>query len=88
MNLENTVELMISEDYRDRFIAEYWQMQIRHDKLKELIQKIEISEDYYDGDFLEFEINCPLELLKDQLSIMEDYLDILDKRRIIEGIEF
>ena len=87
MNLENTVELMISENYKDRFIAEYWQTKIRHDKLKRFIQEIEIAQDYYDG-CGEPVHDCPVELLREQLYAMEEYLDILDKRRIIEEIEF
>lgn len=87
MNLESTVEFMISEDYKDRFIAEYWQTKIRHDKLKDYIQNIEIAQDYYDGHG-EPKHDCPVGLLREQLYAMEEYLDVLDKRRKIEEIEF
>jgi hypothetical protein len=31
MELQDTVELMNSSDYKDRFKAEYWQAKIRYD---------------------------------------------------------
>ena len=85
MELESTVDLMISEDYQDRFIAEYWQLKIRRDKLKKFIQQIEIANDYYNGEN-EPAHDCPVQLLKDQLYYMDALMDILDKRRIIEHI--
>lgn len=85
MELKDTIGYMCSEDYQDRFIAEYWQLKIRHDKLKIFIQKIEIAEEYYDGNNMPVH-DCPLQLLKDQLYYMDALLDILDKRRIIEDI--
>ena len=33
MELKDTIELMNSEDYKDRFKAEYWQVRARFDKL-------------------------------------------------------
>ena len=39
MNLIDTVELMNSVDYKDRFKAEYLQTKIRYDKLHKLIRK-------------------------------------------------
>jgi len=33
VELEDTVELMLSDDYRDRMKAEYWQTKIRYDRL-------------------------------------------------------
>lgn len=85
MELESTIELMISNDHIDRFIAEYWQLKIRHDKLKKYIQQIEIANDYFDGSGAP-PYDCPIQLLKDQLYYMEQYMDILDKRRIVEDI--
>lgn len=34
MELNETVELMNSADYKDRFKGEYFQVKVRHDKLK------------------------------------------------------
>ena len=43
MELNNTVELMNSSDYRDRFKAEYYQTKIRYEKLKKFNTKIEAA---------------------------------------------
>ena len=40
MELKDTVDLMLSEDYRDRFKAEYQQVKIRKEKLEAYIKKI------------------------------------------------
>lgn len=37
MVLSNTVDKMLSEDYKERFIAEYQQLSIRHDGLKKML---------------------------------------------------
>ena len=34
--LKDTIELMTSENYKDRFKAEYWQTKIRYDKLHKI----------------------------------------------------
>ena len=39
MQLKDTVELMLSDDYKDRFKAEYYQTKIRYDKLHKMIVK-------------------------------------------------
>ena len=44
MELKETVELMNSEDYKERFIAEYRQVKIRYEKLKNFCNKIEVEE--------------------------------------------
>lgn len=78
--LKNTVELMTSSDYKDRFKAEYYQVKIRKNKLKKMLNK------YYDGT-LEFEPTCPIKVLQAQLSSMIEYCDILETRARLEGIE-
>lgn len=85
MELKNTIEYMISKDYKERFIAEYWQLKIRRDKLNNFIQRIELAQDYCDGKD-EPTHDCPLALLKDQLYYMDALLDIMDKRRMLEKI--
>lgn len=82
--LNETVEGMTSDNYIDRFIAEYKQTKIRHDNLKAFCDKIELAEVYHIGTAPEH--NCPLNILREQLRAMKSYLDILDKRAIIEGI--
>ena len=39
--LKDTIELMNSEDYKERFRAEYYQTKIRYEKLHKLIIKME-----------------------------------------------
>lgn len=43
MELKDTIEMMNSEDYKERFIAEYRQTKIRYEKLKLFNTKIEAS---------------------------------------------
>lgn len=79
MELIDTCKLMVSDDYKDRFRAEYYQTKIRYEKLHSLIVK-------YDAGVLGFKLNCPIELLKKQCSIMGEYLYRLEMRAEIEDI--
>ena len=80
MELLDTVELMVSDDYKNRMKAEYLQTKIRYDKLHKMIVK-------YESNTLDFEPSCSLELLKKQASTMGQYLYCLEMRAEIEGIE-
>lgn len=80
MNLKDTIDLMTSEDYKERFKAEYYQVKIRLEKLYEMLVR-------YDAGTLGFTPDCSIQLLKDQLSIMRDYLYALQVRAEIEGIK-
>jgi hypothetical protein len=83
MELKETIELMCSENYKERFIAEYHQVKIRYEKLKNFCNKIEVEE------MLGKEVtkhDCPLELLREQQKHMGFYLLILEKRALIENI--
>ena len=42
MDLKQTTDLMLSQDYKERFIAEYWQTKIRYEKLKHFNNIIEV----------------------------------------------
>lgn len=79
-DLSSTVKLMESNDYKDRFLAEYVQTKIRYEKLHKMIVK-------YEAGKLDFTPNCPLELLKKQASAMGNYLYILEMRAEIEGVD-
>lgn len=84
MELKETVELMNSEDYKERFVAEYHQVKIRYEKLKNFCNKIEVEE------MLGKEVtkhDCPLELLREQQKHMGLYLSVLEKRALIENVE-
>ena len=81
--LKEKVELMNSEDYKERFIAEYHQVKIRYEKLKNFCNKIEVEE------MLGKEVtkhDCQLELLREQQKCMGLYLSVLEKRALIENI--
>ena len=83
MELKETVELMNSVDYKDRFIAEYHQVKIRYEKLKNFCNKIEVET------MLGKEVtkhDCPLELLREQQKYMGLYLSVLEKRALIENV--
>lgn len=79
-NLKDTVSLMLSGDYRERFIAEYRQVKIRRDKLRMMI-------DRWDAGLLEFTPTCSRDIYGFQLYVMDGYIDILRRRAEIEGIE-
>lgn len=80
MKLEKTVELMTSDDYQDRFKAEYYQLANRANKLRKMIRA-------YGKDELDFEPKCSVDILTWQLKTMDEYIYILKRRAEIEGIE-
>lgn len=80
MDIKDTIELMNSEDYKDRFKAEYYQTKIRYEKLHKTVVK-------YEAGTLNFTPTCSIELLKAQKSQMGMYLYFLEVRAEIEGIE-
>ncbi len=79
ITLRETVGLMNSEDYRDRFVAEYLQTRIRYMSLHKMCIR-------YEAGTLSFTPKCSLELLKEQKSYMGNYLRCLEVRAEIEGI--
>lgn len=79
IGLNDTIELMKSEDYKKRFKAEYYQLEIRCEKLASMIEK-------YKAGKLDFEPVCPIEMLEEQLKHMREYLWILEERSFMEGI--
>ena len=80
MTFADTIKLMESDDYKDRFRAEYWQTKIRYEKLHKTIVK-------YDAGTLNFKPDCSISLLREQKSFMGNYLNLLEIRAEIEGIE-
>lgn len=78
--LESTVNDMISDDYKRRFIAEYKQLLYRHRKLDNMIEK------YKNGN-LSFEPTCPISILEKQGKIMKEYIHTLWERAKIENVE-
>lgn len=79
-DLNETIELMTSVDYKDRFKAEYWQIKIRYDKLRMMIEK-------YNAGKLDFEPTCSIWILTRQMQWMEGYLHTLEVRAKIERVD-
>ena len=78
--LKETIELMKSDDYKDRFKAEYYQTKIRYERLHVMLVK-------YEAGTLGFEPTCPITLLREQAGVMGAYLYNLEVRAQMEGIE-
>lgn len=80
MELKDTIEMMISPDYKIRFKAEYYQAKIRTEKLGDML-------DRWENDELDFEPNCSYDVLYSQYTFMKKYLSTLEERAYIENIE-
>ena len=80
MELKDTISLMESTDYKERFKAEYYQVVIRWQKLKAILKK------WDDGD-LDFTPTCPRSTYNMQDKAMADYIAVLEARAVMEGIE-
>lgn len=80
MELKDTIDLMNSEDYKERFQAEYLQTKIRYQKLHDMLIKCEAGT-------LGFEPVCPITVLTEQKQYMGNYLRMLEIRAEIENIE-
>ena len=80
MQLRETVNMMNSRFYKDRFKAEYFQLKIRYEKLHSMLIKNEAG-------VLEFKPTCPVSKLMEQKRYMGEYLRMLEIRAAIEGID-
>lgn len=80
MELKDTVQMMESVDYKERFKAEYLQLKIRINGLRNMIEK-------YKAGTLPFTPSCSYDLLNGQLKAMELYATYLEERAEIEGID-
>lgn len=78
--LYDTAILMKSNDFKERFQAEYIQLKIRYAGLKAMLAK-------YKSGALPFQPKCSYELLFTQLVHMENYIKVLEERANIEDIE-
>lgn len=77
--LKDTISMMTSPDYKERFQAEYAQVLIRYQKLKAMLCS-------WDSDTLNFQPTCPRSLYDLQIRAMKDYLAVLEARACIEEI--
>lgn len=91
MELMDTVAMMGSEDYKERFRAEYYQLKIRYERLKAFNTKIEAARKVaYTTNKFKCPMpahDCPDYLLREQQTVMGEYLHILEVRAEIEGIK-
>lgn len=83
---EATVPLMLSEDYKARFVGEYRQTKIRYDRLRKFCNRIEAAMTH-PGKVEMPKHDCELELLREQQRAMGNYLHVLEIRAEIEHIE-
>lgn len=79
MELKDTVDMMLSDDYKERFKAEYYQTKIRYDKLFNMVAKLKSGT-------LDFKPTCGVELFEKQLECMQLYICALAMRANIENI--
>ena len=77
--LIDTAILMKSDDFKDRFRAEFYQLSIRYEGLQKMVTA-------YENNQLKFTPKCTLEIFKSQLDAMKKYIDILEERAKIEDI--
>lgn len=79
MDLLDTVQMMKSDDYKERFKAEYYQLKIRLEKLNATIVRKAVNPKVApETSYL---------MLKQQSIIMEAYLKCLKERATTEHIE-
>ena len=80
MKLADTVEMMNSSDYKERFKAEYAQLVIRYYGLRNMLEK-------WDNVTLEFEPTCPRSTYNLQIKAMTDYIAVLEARAVMENVD-
>lgn len=79
MKLSETVEMMNSKDFKDRFRAEYFQLTNRITGLSSMLER-------YRKNTLPFTPKCSIKLLDGQLNSMIIYRTHLEERAKIEGV--
>lgn len=80
LTLKDTINGMISNDYKERFIAEYQQLVIRYNGLKNMLNKCDRNE-------LPFTPTCPRSTYNMQIKAMTDYIAVLEARAVMENID-
>ena len=79
IELKDTIAGMTSEDYKERFKAEFQQTYIRWKKLSDMIEK-------YKAGTLDFTPTCPIELLENQQKYMQWMVEVYIQRAFLEKI--
>lgn len=80
MKLNETVEMMCSDEYKERFRAEYAQLVIRYYGLCNMLES-------WDSGTINFEPTCPRNTYNIQRKAMENYIAALEARAVMENIE-
>ncbi len=90
----DTIEGMLSPDYKERFRAEYIQTKIRYERLKAFNNKIEASNRTNNWCSRQEmpkvampKHDCPDDILEQQQHLMGQYLHTLELRAVIEGVD-
>lgn len=78
ITLEDTRDMMISQDFKERFKAEYIQLYIRTEKLGRMLNN---------WSHLDFKPKCPKYVLQNQYKAMSQYLTLLTERAERENIK-
>lgn len=78
--LKDTIEMMNSSDYKERFKAEYQQVVIRYKKLAAMLEK-------WDKGELNFKPTCPRSTYNMQIKAMTDYIAVLETRAVMENVD-
>lgn len=80
LTLNDTVDGMVSNDYKDRIVAEYQQLVIRYNGLKKMLEN-------WDKNELSFVPICPRSTYNMQIKAMADYIAVLEARAVMENID-
>ena len=80
MELNDTIPMMTSHNYKERFLAEYRQLSIRIERLENMLSLWKKGQ-------LDFVPTCPYDLLKAQLHAMYTYRHLLMQRAEIENVD-
>lgn len=80
MQLIDTTEMMTSDDYKERFRAEYYQVVIRYKKLQSMLDK-------WDNGNLNFTPTCPRSTYNMQIKAMTNYIAVLEARAVMENVK-
>ena len=80
LQLEETVEMMLSKDRKERFRAEYYQLVNRYERLKSMLEK-------WDAGTLDFKPASSRAIYSIQIDAMERYIVVLELRASTEKID-
>lgn len=79
IELKDTIGLMLSNDYKERFKTEYYQDRNRTEGLERMLEAYKVGT-------LSFIPKCSYELLYEQLIYMRAKLKVLEERVFVENI--